>query len=51
MYHDLPRIARLWSFLLAVDQDLAETARKEGCPCGGHVCSPTLRGGPGEGRS
>jgi hypothetical protein len=23
MYHDLPRSARFWSFLLAVDQDLA----------------------------
>jgi hypothetical protein len=29
MYHDLPRGARGWSFLLLVDQDLAETARKK----------------------
>ena len=37
MYHDLPRAARFWSFLLAVDQDLAETTRKQGCPCGGRL--------------
>ena len=29
MYHDLPRTARFWSFLLAVDQDLAEKTRKK----------------------
>ncbi len=34
MYHDLPRTARFWSFLFAVDQDLAETTRKQVCPCG-----------------
>jgi hypothetical protein len=39
MYHDLPRGASFWSFLLAIDQDLAETARKDGCPCGGHLHS------------
>src|SRR5262249_50284992 len=39
MYHDLPRTARFWSFLFAVDQDLAETARNEGCPCGGRLHS------------
>jgi hypothetical protein len=37
MYHDLPRGARFWSFLLAIDEDLAETARKKGCPCGGRL--------------
>jgi len=37
MYHDLPRAARFWSFLWAVDQDLAEEARNKGCPCGGHL--------------
>jgi hypothetical protein len=37
MYHDLPRDARFWSFLLSVDQDLAETARKKACSCGGHL--------------
>ena len=30
MYHDLPRTARFWSFLLAIDQDLAERTRKQG---------------------
>jgi hypothetical protein len=37
MYHDLPRDARFWSFLLAVDLDLAETARKKACSCGGRL--------------
>jgi hypothetical protein len=37
MYHDLPRAARFWSFLLAVDQDLAEDTRKKACPCGGRL--------------
>ena len=39
MYHDLPRTARFWSFLLAVDQDLAEETRKKACPCGGRLHS------------
>jgi hypothetical protein len=39
MYHDLPRNARFWSFLLAVDQDLAEKTRKKACSCGGHLHS------------
>jgi hypothetical protein len=39
MYHDLPRTARFWSFLLAVDQDLAKETRKKACPCGGHLHS------------
>jgi hypothetical protein len=37
MYHDLPRDARFWSFLFAIDEDLAEKARKKGCPCGGQL--------------
>ena len=37
MYHDLPRTASFWSFLLAVDEDLAEKTRKQGCPCGGRL--------------
>ena len=37
MYHDLPRSASFWSFLLAVDEDLAEETRKKGCPCGGRL--------------
>ena len=39
MYHDLLRTARFWSFLLAVDQDLAEeTLRKRAL-----VATPPLR--------
>ena len=37
MYHDLPRAARFWLVLLAIDQDLAETTRKNGCRCGGRL--------------
>jgi hypothetical protein len=37
MYHDLPRTARFWSFLFAIDQDLAEATRKKACPCGGRL--------------
>ena len=44
MYHDLPDSASFWSFLLAVDEDLAEQARKKGCPCGGRLhCANYLR--------
>jgi hypothetical protein len=44
MYHDLPRGARFWSFLLAVDHDLAEENRKKACPCGGRLhCANYLR--------
>jgi len=39
MYHDLPRSASFWSFLLTVDEDLAEETRKQGCPCGGRLHS------------
>jgi hypothetical protein len=35
MYHDSPGSASLWSFLLAVDEDLAAEIRKKGCLCGG----------------
>jgi hypothetical protein len=35
MYHDLPRVARFWLVLCAIDQDLAQTARKKACHCGG----------------
>ena len=37
MYHDLPQAASFWSFLFAVDQDLAETARKNAYSCGGRL--------------
>jgi len=50
MYHDLPRDASFWLFLFSVDQDLAESARKEGCPCGGRLHRANYprkpRGGP-----
>jgi hypothetical protein len=39
MYHDLPRAARFWSVLFAIDQDLVETTRKNACPCGGRLHS------------
>jgi hypothetical protein len=37
MYHDLPRDASFWSFLFAVDEELAAAARKQGCSCGGRL--------------
>ena len=37
MYYDLPRTARFWSFLFAVDRDLAEQTRTNACPCGGRL--------------
>jgi hypothetical protein len=37
MYHDLPRSASFWSFLLAVDEDLAAEIREKGCSCGGRL--------------
>ena len=37
MYHDLPSTASFWSFLFTIDQDFAETTRKQGCPCGGRL--------------
>jgi hypothetical protein len=44
MYHDLPRAARFWSVLFAIDQDLAETTRQKACPCGGRLhCANYLR--------
>jgi len=50
MYHDLPRNASFWSFLFSVDKDLAETAQKERCPCGGRLHCANYprkpRGGP-----
>jgi hypothetical protein len=37
MYHNLFRDASFWEFLFVVDQDLARTAKQEGCPCGGRL--------------
>jgi hypothetical protein len=40
MYHVLLRDASFWLFLFGVDQDLARTARQQGCSCGGRLhCS------------
>jgi hypothetical protein len=39
MYHDLPRTARFWWFLFAIDQALANEIRKKGCSCGGRLHS------------
>jgi hypothetical protein len=39
MYHDLPSTASFWLFLLAIDDDLAETTRNRGCLCGGRLHS------------
>ena len=37
MYHAPPFNATFWAFLFTVDQDLAETARRQGCSCGGRL--------------
>ena len=37
MCHQLPCGASFWSFLLSVDQDIADRARREACPCGGRL--------------
>jgi len=46
MYHDLPQSASFWSFLLTVDEDLAEETRKQGCPCGGRLHSANYQRKP-----
>jgi hypothetical protein len=50
MYHSLPSDATFWPFLVAIDEDLAETARKKACPCGGRLHCANYprkpRGGP-----
>ena len=46
MYHELPGAASFWSFLFAIDQDLAETARKNVCSCGGHLHRGDYVGSP-----
>ena len=44
MHHDLPHAASFWSFLFAIDRDLAEPIRKKGCSCGGRLhCADFLR--------
>lgn len=37
MCNQLPRGASFWSFLMWVDQDIADHARQEACPCGGRL--------------
>lgn len=37
MLRALPRDASFWRFLFSVDEDLAATARKAGCACGGRL--------------
>ena len=37
MYHELPSGASLWPFLLTIDRELAEAARRQGCSCGGRL--------------
>jgi len=37
MLRDLPGDASFWLFLFSIDQDLAETARKNACSCGGRL--------------
>lgn len=50
MYHDLLRDATFWAFLFSIDQDLAESHRKQGCGCGGRLHGAKYarkpRGGP-----
>ena len=50
MYQNLLRDASFWRFLFSIDQDLAESARKEACPCGGRLHRANYprkpRGGP-----
>jgi hypothetical protein len=37
MYHGLPRDASFWAFLFGIDEDLAKSTRRKGCPCGGRL--------------
>ena len=50
MYHELPGDASFWLFLFSIDQDLAETARRQNCRCGGRLHRAPYprkpRGGP-----
>ena len=49
---ELRHSGSFWSFLLSVDTDLAECARRQGCPCGGRLHCANYprapRGGPGD---
>ena len=39
MHENLLRDVAFWRFLLELDRDFANRARKNGCPCGGHLHS------------
>ncbi len=39
MYHNLPCGASFWPFLFKIDEDLANSARQQACPCGGRLHS------------
>ena len=44
MYHVLLEDVNFWLFLLLIDKDLATSARRSGCPCGGRLhCANYLR--------
>jgi hypothetical protein len=47
---ELPSSRSFWSFLVSIDQDLAESARQKGCSCGGRLHCANYprapRGGP-----
>ena len=50
MGHELHRSGSFWSFLLSIDKDLADSARQQGCSCGGRLHCANYprapRGGP-----
>lgn len=52
MPQDLLQRAEFWLFLLSIDLDLADSARQQGCPCGGRLHGADFprkpRGGPAE---
>lgn len=47
MDHQLPHRTGFWSFLITIDQDLAETAREQGCPRGGRLHAANYLRKPG----
>ena len=49
MSHDLPGPASFWSFRFAIGQDLADTARKNACPCGGRLRTAPITSGKATG--
>jgi hypothetical protein len=46
MYHELFGKTSFWDFLFEIDQQLAATVRKQGCPCGGRLHSANYRRKP-----